>query len=297
MRPLRIVIVALLSLALAVALAGSATAAGVSKLVEIRAAHHPGFDRIVFEFTGPVPDVTKVTWATELRLDPSHKLAHVQGNAYLRVRFYPAVAHDQQPPMDSSFGPARRAYALPNIAHVVLLGDFEGEVSFGIGLMKKKRILRATTLRRPSRFVIDVATDYKKANAKVFLVDWPAVVAGEPPLTVPVERKVPRGGKANGALLRLFAGPTRAEARKGLQFVASGATGFRDLSVNPGGVARVTLRGPCDSGGSAVVTIANEIRRTLRRLPSIDWVKIYDREGVTEQPYGKTDSIPFCLEP
>ena len=297
MRALRIVIVALLSLSLAVLMTGSATGAGVSKLVEIRAAHHPGFDRIVFEFAGPVPDVAKVGWAKELRLDPSHKLAHVQGNAFLRVQFLPAVAHDQQPPMDASFGPARRAYALPNIAHVVLLGDFEADVSFGIGLMKKTRILRATTLRRPSRFVVDVATDYRKAKVKAFLSDWPAVVTGQPPLMAPVERKVPRGGKANGALLRLFAGPTQAEATNGLRFIASGATGFRDLSATPGGVARVTLRGPCDSGGSAVITVADEIRRTLRRLPSIDWIKIYDREGVTEVPHGKTDSVPFCLEP
>lgn len=293
----RIVMVAALMVVMAAATGGPAAAAGTPKLVEIRAAHHRGFDRIVFEFEGPVPGIAKVSWADKLRLDPSDKPARVQGNAFLRVRFSPAIAHDPEPPMDSSFSSGRRAYALPNIAHVVLLGDAEGEVSFGIGLMKRQRVLRAVVLRRPSRFVIDVATTFKKARASVYFVDEPAVVAAEPPFVRPVQRKVLRGDKANGVLQRLFAGPAEAERDRGLEFIASGAAGFRDLRVSRGGVARVTLRGRCDSGGSAVVTVASQIMPTLRRLPNIKWVKISDRYGVTEQPRGKTDSIPPCLEP
>lgn len=279
-----------------VAVVPAVAAAPIPKLVEIRAAHHPGFDRIVFEFTGPVPGIARVKWATNLKLDPSNKPANVQGNATLRVRFAPAAAHRLAPPYDPTIDPAPRALALPNIAHLVLLGDFEGEVSYGIGLMKKTRIIRATKLTKPSRFVIDIATDFKKKNAKVFFFDENAAPDATS-LVVPVQRRVPRPGGAKATLYRLWAGPTRGEQRAGLSFFDSGTTGFKSLDINSKGVARVTLRGPCDSGGSAVYTVASEIMPTLRRFGRIDWIKIYDRSGETLYPWGRSDSLPACLQP
>ena len=275
-----------------------ATAAGsTSALVDVRAAHYPGYDRIVFEFEGPMPQVVRAHWATDLRLTPSHKPAHVQGSAFIRVAFRRAVAHDLEPPQESTFGPSRRAFALPNIAHAVLLGDNEGTVSMGIGLMKRTKIVRTYKLHKPSRFVMHVATGFPKGSAKVFFVDEEAVTDGQRPYVVSVTRKVPKGRRAEASLQRLYAGPTQAEKKKGLRFVASGTRGFRDLGINDGGVARVTLRGPCDSGGSAEVTVASQVKPTLRSRPSVDWVKIYDRHGQTTQPWGKRDSIPACLEP
>ncbi len=274
-----------------------AMAAQPSKLVDIRAAHHPGYDRIVFEFAGPGPSTVRARWATDLRLDPSHRRAHVQGFAFLRLRFAWSVAHKAKPPHASTFGPRRRAFNLPNIAHVVLLGDVEGEVSIGIGLMRKTKILRTAALRNPSRYVVDVSTRFAKGKVKVFFVDERAVVDGVPPYVRPVVRKVPLGLRADGAMLRLYAGPTAAESRRGLRFAASGTTGYRDLWGNSRGVTRLTLRGPCDSGGSAETTVANQVMPTLRSRPAIDWVKIYDRFGHTGRPWGRSDSIPGCLEP
>ena len=45
------------------------------------------------------------------------------------------------------------------------------------------------------------------------------------------------------------------------------------------------------------MTVAGSIMPTLRRLPSVDWVKIHDPAGRTASPTGPTDSIPACLEP
>jgi len=36
---------------------------------------------------------------------------------------------------------------------------------------------------------------------------------------------------------------------------------------------------------------------TLKQFPSIDYVKIYDPSGHTQQPTGHRDSIPVSLEP
>lgn len=292
--------VILLVIGLVVPTAASAPMAGAASapaLVEIRAAHHRGFDRIVFEFDGPVPAIARAAWARDLRLDPSWLPAHVQGNAFLRVWFSPALGHQEAPRMDPTFGPARRAFALPNIAHVVLLGDFEAHLSFGVGLMARTRILRTARLSDPGRFVADVATDFPKAWASVYFVDEVAVQAGEPPFVTSVLRKVPRTGKAVGAMQRLYAGPTAAERARGLRFMASGTKGFRDLRIGSRGIARVTLRGRCDSGGAAGWTVADQIAPTLRSRPAVDWVKVYDRFGQTGRPWGLSDSIPACLEP
>ena len=95
---------------------------------------------------------------------------------------------------------------------------------------------------------------------------------------------------------RLYAGPTAGERASGLRFVASRATGYEKLTVSSGLVARVQLTGGCSSGGSTV-TIADEIMPTLRQLPNVSWVKVYDTAGRTERPTGQVDSIPVCLEP
>ena len=42
-------------------------------------------------------------------------------------------------------------------------------------------------------------------------------------------------------------------------------------------------------------TIANEIIPTLKQLPGVHWVKIYDQYGHTLRPYGHVDSIPRSL--
>jgi len=36
---------------------------------------------------------------------------------------------------------------------------------------------------------------------------------------------------------------------------------------------------------------------TLKQLPGVRWVKIYDASGHTERPFGHSDSIPFALAP
>lgn len=290
--PVAIALVLLLS---AAPEAATGAADPTPRLVDIRAAHHPGFDRIVFEFSGSLPETTAVRWATALRLDPSDKPARVQGNAFLQVRLGMAVAHDHTG--RPTFGPLREAHGLPNINHVVLLGDFEGQVSVGIGLMERTRVRRTFRLRDPARFVVDISTAFPKTRVPVFFVDDEKVAAGARTVVSPVMRHVRQADPARGALQRLYAGPTAAEQAHGLRFVASRTHGFHRLRTNRLGVTRVELRGRCDSGGSAVVTVADQIRATLMARPSVRWVKIYGPDGTTTWPYGQRHSDPLCLQP
>jgi hypothetical protein len=262
----------------------------VPTLVDIRAAHHPGFDRIVFEFAGGLPATHRVQYVDKLIADASGKRVRIAGRAILRVVLNPADAHDSSGPTV----PRRRAFALPNIMTTVRAGDFEAVTTYGVGLAKRTPF-RVFTLTDPARVVIDVTAAFRTVPHQVFLFNEDNFVANDEPFFTPVSRPVPAARPFVGSLDRLFAGPLPSEQADGLRLLRSRARGFTALRIDDG-VARVRLTGNCSSGGSTV-SIAGEIMPTLREFPTVDWVKIYDPSGHTENPHGHTDSIPECLEP
>lgn len=275
--------------------AAAATPAGSTTLVEIRAAHHPGVDRIVFEFRGGLPELAAVGWATTPpTLDPSGLPSHVQGNAFVTIVFHGAAGYESEPPHGTTYGPARRAFDLPNVSQVVTVGDYEAVMEMAVGVMVRTT-LHATALTSPPRWVIDVGTDFPKRTLPVWYRD---ITPGAGPDLIAVSRQVPAAtaGVAHSLLHRLFAGPTLAERAAGLRFVASAATGFDGPRINDAGIARVRLTGGCDGHGAAI-TVASEIAPSLRALARVDWVKVLDPAGHTLSPWGPTDSIPACLVP
>ena len=272
--------------------AAGATAPVVPTLTQISAAHHPGFDRLVFQFSGPVPAQHSARYVSQVSADPSGLPVNVVGSATLLVRFSPAAGHNAQGTV--TYGAARRTYALPGLVQVVNAGDFESVLSFGVGVARAAPF-HIFTLTKPSRVVIDVRTPYRTVPVRDYFLDTQRFATGRAPYTHTVYRPVIGPATAFGAMQRLFAGPTQGELACGLRFVSSGATGFKNLTIRDG-VARVQLTGRISSGGSTF-TIANEIMPTLKQFPSVHWVKIYDQFGHTERPFGHSDSIPFSLEP
>jgi hypothetical protein len=259
-------------------------------LVAIRAAHHPGFDRIVFQFAGGLPDSHHVEYVNVLRGDASGLPIPVAGRAILSVSFDGAQAHDSQGPTV----PARKAFALPNIMTTVRAGDFEAVTTYGVGLAKRTPFA-VSWLNNPSRVVIDIRAAFPTVERQVFFFNRDNFVAGTGPFFTSTTRPVRTGTPAVGVLDRLFAGPLASERSEGLRLLGSHATGFADLAIADG-VARVRLTGGCNSDGSTA-TIGGEIMPTLRQFASVDWVKILDPAGHTGVPNGHTDSIPSCLEP
>jgi hypothetical protein len=276
----------------ATGVAGAAAAPPtIPTLIGIRAAHQPTFDRIVFDFRGGLPASREVAYVPQLIGDPSGLPVPIAGRAILQVRFAPANAHDDA---GNATAPDRTAFALPNIVTAVRAGDFEAVTTYGIGLAEQQPF-RVFTLTAPDRVVIDVDAAFATAQRQVYFFDSRRFAANQLPFYVPVLRPVLPMTPATGVMDRLFAGPTPAEQAQGLQFLASGATGFSNLSISQQ-IARVQLTGGCSSGGSTE-SIAGEIFPTLRQFSTVDVVKIYDPSGRTETPGGTSDSIPECLEP
>jgi hypothetical protein len=296
----RALIAAVLSLGLAVPLGvvpAGATAPGspvrLTRLVDIRAVHRGGgggVDRVVFEFDRGLPRPTTARYVRSLTRGQSGLPLRVPGRALLRVTMRNADGHDSH----GLLVPRRAAYALPNVMTVVLSEDFEGFVTFGIGLAAH-RPFSLTVRRHPSRVVLEVGTRFARVPKRVSFLDQPSFAAGHRPYVRAVRRPVPTKNPAVGLMDRLFAGPTVSERHDGLRLVRSSAQGFTRLRIAHG-IARVQLTGGCSSRGSTF-TVADEIIPTLRRLRTVDFVKVYDPAGQTQAPAGRTNSIPTCLEP
>ncbi len=258
------------------------------QLVDVRAVHRAGVDRVIFQFDQGAPSGFDVRYVDRLRGDGSGLPIRVAGRAILQVGLHLTRTDSASP------APARRAFATPNAMTAVRSGLFEGWTTYGIGLAKRTKF---DVIRQPgrSRVVVAVRADFATVDRKVFFLDEDRFVANQEPFFVARMRPVPLGSPATGVMDRLFAGPLERERSQGLRLVRSRASGFADLAI-AGGIARVRLRGGCSSGGSTV-TIAGEIMPSLRQFDTVDWVKILDPSGMTAEPTGPTDSIPDCLNP
>jgi hypothetical protein len=128
----------------------------VPTMTGIRSAAHPepGFDRIVFDFTGPLPGYT-VRYVDEVRQDGSGRLVTVPGRRYLLIVFDPAQAHDDAG--NALVTPPRRTLDYPMMRGYVLVGDFEGHVSVAVGLDDVVGYRVGELPGSPGRIYLDVA--------------------------------------------------------------------------------------------------------------------------------------------
>ncbi len=131
---------------------GSALAS--STLTAIRAAHNPGFDRLVFEWSGAAVPQYEIKVASTF-VAPSGQSVRVDGNAFFSVRVNGQAHTDagaRSYPQPDPFRPG-----LPLIREVKLVEDFEGVVIFGVGL-ERLACPTVLTLLSPARIVIDFPT-------------------------------------------------------------------------------------------------------------------------------------------
>lgn len=136
-------------------LTGGSPLAG-SILSDVRAAHQPGFDRLVFEWNGPSVPQYEIKVASSFT-GPSGLPVPVSGNAFISVRMT-GQAHTNTLPVVKSYPePDPFQPALPLIRQVKSVEDFEGTVIFGVGL-ERLACPTVLTLLSPSRIVLDFPT-------------------------------------------------------------------------------------------------------------------------------------------
>ena len=120
----------------------------------VHAGREPGFDRVVFEFSGVGFPGYQVQYATEpIRACGSGAEVPLAGADRLAVRFEPAQAHDTL----GNVTAAARSLAprLQQVLELKLVCDFEGQVEWAIGL-DARRPFRVLEVSQPPRVIVDV---------------------------------------------------------------------------------------------------------------------------------------------
>jgi len=128
-------------------------------LVEMRAASHPGYDRLVLEFGGEKAPPHQMRFVDEVRQDPSDMLVPLRGTRFLLIVFDGATLDTTRWEMDAGksrryTGPDRISPDLALLKQVAIAGDFEAVLSFGVGLSRDVK-LDVQVLSAPARLVID----------------------------------------------------------------------------------------------------------------------------------------------
>lgn len=124
---------------------------GLPELEAVEVGHHDAFDRVVFRFSSRVPGYN-VNYVPEVTADPSDEPIPLEGNAFMIVAMH-SVASGQvgAPPAPQD----RQTPRFPELREIAGAGDFEGVVSFGLGLTAESGF-RVFTLTNPDRLVVDV---------------------------------------------------------------------------------------------------------------------------------------------
>ena len=108
---------------------------------------------MVFEFVGGLPDYD-IEWVEPpILADPSGLPVDVSGAAFLRVRLSPAAAHDDAG--ETTVGALELHPDLPGVGEVTQVGDFEGVVTWVLGLSAELEF-ETSELEDPYRLAIDV---------------------------------------------------------------------------------------------------------------------------------------------
>ncbi|MCF6277302.1 MAG: hypothetical protein L3J16_00920, partial [Anaerolineales bacterium] len=127
----------------------------------------------------------------------------------------------------------------------------------------------------------------------VYFADTDLLKTGNPPYESSGVRWARTNSLPETALREYFKGPGSTERYWGYIGIYNGFTGYSKLEM-VNNVAHIYLTGQC-IGDNSGYTIANLIEKNLKQFDNINFVKIYDQNGVTENPSGNSDSRPACL--
>jgi hypothetical protein len=127
-----------------------------AKLAAVRAASHPGYDRVVFQFAGAKVPGYRIGYVREIALgETDDQFLTLEGDALIEATFQGTASDDYRAGTQTM--PDKLTPALPQVRQLGLAEDWEGVVRIGIGLDHRAGF-RVLELTDPVRVVFDVAT-------------------------------------------------------------------------------------------------------------------------------------------
>ena len=121
------------------------------ELIGVRTLRQDGYDRVEFSFRDALPGYA-VRYVPEVT-DRGGRRLPLPGRAFVVVAFEPARARDAGG--EPTFTPATLTPGAPRLRHIRLAGDFEGRVTFGLGVAGRGGF-RVAELRDPARVAVDI---------------------------------------------------------------------------------------------------------------------------------------------
>jgi hypothetical protein len=120
-------------------------------ITAVRTGTHAGYDRITFEFKDTLPGIVELHPQSNARFthDASGQMETIAGTFGLRIVFRGADEHSNY----SGATDFKSSYA--DLKEAKAFGDFEGVVTWGVGLAKPA-CFHVSTLTNPARLVIDL---------------------------------------------------------------------------------------------------------------------------------------------
>lgn len=126
---------------------------GPARLEAVQGQDLGTFDRVTFQFRADPPTLPIIRSADYLSrpvlADASGMEVPVDGGAVLRIAMSPATGA-------SYTGPTRIQPGLPSVVDIVQVGDFEGVLSWAIGVRSGAATVTAQVLTDPTRVIVDV---------------------------------------------------------------------------------------------------------------------------------------------
>jgi len=121
-------------------------------ITDVRVGSHPGYDRLVVEFSGGLPAYKLVSQDPSTFVGPFSGLPiSVAGGAGMHLYLY----HQDIPPSYQHGTNLKPAYSV--LKQVIVMADFEGQADIAIGL-GRLACPAVSTLSSPYRLVIDFPT-------------------------------------------------------------------------------------------------------------------------------------------
>jgi len=141
--------------AFACSTSGAGSGSSMANVTYVRVGTAPGYDRLVFQFDGPVPAFTVTPQDNStFSSDASGQVFQLQGSRGLRVVIHGASAMSTNG-QQTYFGPNDLTPGYPALREARNIGDFERTYSWGLGV-DGSGCFRAFILTGPDRLVIDV---------------------------------------------------------------------------------------------------------------------------------------------
>lgn len=127
----------------------------LAQIVDVRIGKHDGFDRIVFEFTGGIPQFSVTPMSPPFHQDGSGNPLTVNGDAFVQILMIGGTKLSQVGGLTYTGPRDFKPAEFEALVHLTEGGDFEAVSTWYAG-MRGDACFRVLTLSAPARLVIDL---------------------------------------------------------------------------------------------------------------------------------------------